>query len=352
MDRGDFKGDLIRVLLVILLVMYFVMLNSARDVLLYSDESKQSNKVSSVHPTRYGDTDVATKAAQKAALSKQAMKYGASGRTSGTSGAAGGSGFTGGYAGGGGGGGGGGGYQTYAAPNTGWTIPDAPVTGTGPTRQSPGSTGLSAGRNDSYGQPPGGGARAGTGGGGGGGWGGGGLVATAAGNYAAPAIPAMPSEEDYLANDSTYIAEKSGIDATLAAALAAFSRDRAAYDADFGGALRNLGWQFKDPNNWSDNPGAGSWREDDLTGAYGAAYNNQQNDFAGRNMMRSSFYGRALEDLLSSFDRQRNQMIASRSGQFNDWQAEEQGARDEARIGRDQARAAAMARRAAMYGIG
>lgn len=331
MDRGDFKGDLIRVLLVILLVMYFVMLNSAHDVLLYSDESKQSSAATTVPLKYYGDTDMASKSARKDALTKQVAKAAGS-----TSGVAGGSGFTRGSAGGGVGGGGGGGYQTVRAPNAGWSIDTSPAWGTAPTTRSAG----------------GGGGGGGISGGGGGGFSGGGLVATAAGNYAAPAVPAIPSEEDYLANDSTYIAEKSGIDATLAAALAAFSRDRAAYDADFGGALRNLGWQFKDPNNWSDNPGAGSWREGDLTGAYGAAYNNQQNDFAGRNMMRSSFYGRALEDLLSSFDRQRNQMIASRSGQFNDWKAEEQGARDEARIGRDQARAAAMARRAAMYGIG
>lgn len=303
--------------------MYFVMLNSAHDVLLYSDESKQSNAATTVPLKYYGDTDMASKVARKAALTNQAAKAT-------TSGVAGGSGFTDDSAGKRVGGGGRGGYQTAtSSPDADWSINPLIVQGTAPTNRTS--------------APPSSG---------GGGYSTGGLTATAAGQYAMPSVPAMPSESDYLANDSTYIAEKSGIDATLAAALAAYSRDRAAYNADFSGALRNLGWQFQDPNAWESNPGAGSWREQDLTGAYGAAYNNQQNDFAGRGMIHSSMYGRALEDLLSSFDRQRNQMLASRTGQLNDWQAQEQAARDEARVGGDQAWAAAMARRAAMYGIG
>lgn len=167
---------------------------------------------------------------------------------------------------------------------------------------------------------------------------------------AAPVTPPVPSIEDYLPTDSVFVAEKAGIDADTAALLSSLKRDRASYDVDFGSALRNLGWELGDQG--LEAPGQGSWRQQDLTGAYGNAYNTQQNDYAGRGMLTSSFYGNALEDLLASFDQQRNDMISARQRQIDDWTAQGTDAETQQRQAIDRARAAALARRAATYSLG
>lgn len=187
------------------------------------------------------------------------------------------------------------------------------------------------------------------GGGGGGGGGGTGLVANAFGTMAAPAP--MPSVEDYLPTDSIYTTEAGAIDTDLKAAIAALARERSNYDLEFGQSMRNLGWMFEDPNNWGADPSRGQWASQDNTTAFGSGMNNLQNDYAGRGLLRSSFYGRALEDFLSGFDRQRNSMFDTRQGQMTDWATQEQTANDQARQARDKAREAAIARRAAQFGL-
>lgn len=163
-------------------------------------------------------------------------------------------------------------------------------------------------------------------------------------------LPAPMSDEEYLPTDSIYVSEAAGINSDVQSLLDSLKRDRSTYDVDFGSALRNLGWDLGE-GGLSD-PTKGQWRQQDMTGAYGAAYNNQQNDFAGRGMLTSSFYGNALEDLLSSFDRQRGDMIGARQRQFDDYTAQESQAENQRRQGLDRARAAALARRAAGLSLG
>lgn len=205
----------------------------------------------------------------------------------------------------------------------------------------------------------------GGGGGGGGTWNYGSVSASPTGQYggaplggggaggfsamSAP-MPAPMSDEEYLPTDSIYVSEAAGINADVQALLDSLKRDRASYDVDFGAALRNLGWDLGEEG--LSNPGQGQWRQQDMTGAYGSAYNNQQNDYAGRGMLTSSFYGKALEDLLSSFDRQRGDMIGARQRQFDDFTAQESEAETQKRQGLDRARASALARRAAGLSLG
>lgn len=199
------------------------------------------------------------------------------------------------------------------------------------------------------------GSGGGGGGGGGGSWNYGSVAASPTGQYGgAPIQPVAPppqlSDEEYLPTDSIYVSEAAGINADVQSLLDSLKRDRASYDVDFGGALRNLGWDLGDKG--LEDPSQGAWDQMDQTAAYGSAYNNQQNDFAGRGMLTSSFYGKALEDLLSSFDRQRGDLIGARQGQFDDWTAQEGEAKNQQRQGLDRAKASALARRAAGLSLG
>lgn len=227
--------------------------------------------------------------------------------------------------------GGGGSFGTAPAP----TRAPVPVTAPPPPTSAPAPVNRMA-------------APAPTGGGGGGGWNYSSIAPSATGSYGGTASMAlgadpstMLSDEDYLPTDSVYVAEAAGIESDVQALLDALKRDRAAYDIDFGSALRNLGWSPE-----GEDFSRGQWRQQDLTGAYGSAYNNMQNDFAGRGMLTSSFYGSGLEDLISSFDQQRGDMLGARQRQMDTWTAEQSEAESQKRQALDRARAAALARRA------
>jgi hypothetical protein len=143
-------------------------------------------------------------------------------------------------------------------------------------------------------------------GGGTSGSGGVGVNATGQGaNYAATNGVTAPNDEAWWMSDPTFQAEDAGNQSTLKSATDALITRRAGLDGDFLRALMNLGWN---PNSNSDLQGGGQWNATDKLGAYGAGLNNLQNDFAGRNMLGSSFYGDALTNFGTDMNNQKSAM--------------------------------------------
>lgn len=163
-----------------------------------------------------------------------------------------------------------------------------------------------------------------------------------------PPPPPPPSEADYLKGDASYQAQV----AALAKALSDYSADdtaqRTKYNTDYREGLRQLGWTPDDPKT-AVNEGAWNWT-DELT-ASGRANQNQLNDFASRGMLQSSAYAQAQNDLQRSFndqlgtvDRARNDFLSQRDRDLAAYKNENTGAGQTAR-------AEALARRAAQYGL-
>lgn len=188
--------------------------------------------------------------------------------------------------------------------------------------------------------------------------GGGGSISPSAtgsyGGYAAPpaAPPAAPNLDEFLATDDVYLTEKAGIDKDLSALIDELNMARGNYDIDFGKTLRNLGWRGNQPGmSIDDMLTKGSFDPMDRQGAYGNALNSQVNDFAGRGMMNSSFFGKAQEDLETGFKRQRDDLSDTRTQFRNDSGRQEKNARDQAEQALVRARLSGGARRASQYGI-
>lgn len=183
---------------------------------------------------------------------------------------------------------------------------------------------------------------------------GGEITATPTGEYAgAPSAPPMFDPSTWDPNsDSTYLDEAKFINQDTDSLLAQLASQRSNYDIDFGKAIRNLGWRGPEgASGLDDILSKGAWDTEDTLGAYGQAMTNQENDYAGRGMMNSSFYAKALSDLGASFDQQRGNLVDSRSQFSNDLGQQEAAAKTKRDQALAQARASAAARAAAMYGL-
>lgn len=155
----------------------------------------------------------------------------------------------------------------------------------------------------------------------------------------APAI----SDEDYLAGESGYQAQLAALMRALSDYTADDTAQRTKYAGDYSEATKNLGW--RDPDG--DGPGAGNWNLEDLNTASGRGYQNQVNDFASRGMLQSSLYGeandnfmRSMNDQLGSMNKGKTDFLSDRDRQLNSFKGENT-------LAQQQARAEAIARRAA-----
>lgn len=170
-----------------------------------------------------------------------------------------------------------------------------------------------------------------------------------------PSPPPQMNQDEWNAQDSAYLSENSGIKLTLDQALAQLADQRKTYQTDFGTATRNLGWNWQDANNdgIADDTelGAGAWDPTNQQGAYGQAYQNQQNDFSSRGMMDSSFYGDALTEMNRGFTNQYDQSLAARNNFLAQIASGENQARDTSASAQERARLSATERRAAAYGL-
>lgn len=179
--------------------------------------------------------------------------------------------------------------------------------------------------------------RGGTGGGGG-------------GSYTPPAPPAPPkppSVNDYLKGDATYQATLSALAKQIQSLQSDIDAQRKERKIDYDKALKDLG--YISPVEEGADP---TWNWDDTLTAAGRSYQNLLNDFASRGNLQSSAYADSLNDLTRSLMDQYTGINDSHT-QFNtDLDRQLTRAKEENTAAQQAARAEAIMRRAAQYGLG
>lgn len=150
-----------------------------------------------------------------------------------------------------------------------------------------------------------------------------------------------PSDEDYLAGDSGYQTQLSALQGALQRFLADSDFQRNTYNTDYGKSLRELGYD----------EGTKAWNWNDKLTASGRGYQNQLDDFAGRNMLQSSAYADAFGELQRMLGQQYDSMSTAKGTFMTDLDNQIANYRAESTANQQAARAEALARRAAQYGL-
>lgn len=180
-------------------------------------------------------------------------------------------------------------------------------------------------------------------------YGGGSLSATGTGTIA-EASP-QKSYQEYAADpslamqDSGYQTAAAASDAEYQNMIDQLSRQNANYLTDFKGGFKNLGlnWQGDDYQN-------AAWNPEDKLGAYGQAYGNLQNDYAGRGMLDSTFYGNAQNDMTGRFNQQKADLLSGLQSQNTEFAGQKTAAASSQAAAKNQAMAEAYARYLSGYG--
>lgn len=157
---------------------------------------------------------------------------------------------------------------------------------------------------------------------------------------AAPVV-SDPSEEDYLAGDSGYQTQLSALTGALKRYLADADFQRNTYQTDYNQSLRDLGYD----------EGAKSWNWNDKLTASGRGYQNQLDDFASRGMLQSQGYADAFQELQRMLGQQYDSMSQARTTFNTDLDNQIANYKAENTSSQQAARAEAIARRAAQYGL-
>lgn len=182
-------------------------------------------------------------------------------------------------------------------------------------------------------------------------YGGGSLGTMSTGLVAEQAAPPQPQTFDDWRNaggwqgDSAFMAEDASAEAEYQALLNQLTQQNTGYMQDFKGGLRNLGWDHE-----GEDYGNGRWDAEDKLGAYGGAFQGLQNDFSGRGLMDSSFYGQAQNDLTDRFNRQRNDMMTGLNTQQNEFNSNKTNALQSREAAKNRALAEAYARFSGGFG--
>lgn len=172
----------------------------------------------------------------------------------------------------------------------------------------------------------------------------GGGAPMAAMSSVAPAVT-PPSEEDYLAGDGSYQSQYAALKGALERYIADSDLQRTNYNNDYTSSLRDLGYTE------GQGGAPGSWNWTDQLTASGKAYQNQLNDFAGRNMLQSQGYADAATDLERMFNQQYQQTATNKTNFMTGLDRELANYKGENTASQQAARAEAIARRAAQYGL-
>lgn len=172
------------------------------------------------------------------------------------------------------------------------------------------------------------------------------------GNQAPPYIPPPPvvkppNEKDYLAGDDIYTNTIGALQRALKDYQAQYTADSGAYGIDYGNALKSLGYTpGLDPSGKG-----GSWNWDDPLTASGNARQRQTNDFAGRGMLQSSGYNDSFDTLKRSLNDQFEGMLGAKNKYMGDLDRGLTNYKSQNTSASQNARAEAMARMAALYGL-
>jgi len=199
----------------------------------------------------------------------------------------------------------------------------------------------------------GGGGYSGAGGGGGGGGGGFGGGGGGGGAFGGAPVQAAMDIPDPMA-DSVYQKQTGELARAMADFKAQQDLAKSQYDTQYGMGLRRLGWdnQEGNPSGFAASKlGAGGGWSRALPGAYGTAYNSNENDFAGRGMFNSGLYAKSVSDLNTDFTDRKNTMDVAKA----DWQSTQdlnaKNLESSQESTRQSALSDAIARIAAQYGV-
>ena len=187
--------------------------------------------------------------------------------------------------------------------------------------------------------------------------------------YSPPAdtgLSAGMTDEDYLASDAMFQAQKNALQTALDAYLADSAAQRQTYNTNYGESLRKLGftgdkglldkakWDPADQRFEVDNaPVQGfGWNETDNLTASGRGFENALNDFASRGMLQSSAYGRARNDLMRNLNEQLASTASAKQTAMGEFDRNEAAKKQEKQMSEAQAAQETLARVKAAYGIG
>lgn len=240
----------------------------------------------------------------------------------------------------------GGGGRKYAVKNAGMAqtlggrlkgpqvktgAPALPGTGAWAPLAMPRQSASGGGGGGSYYSGGGGGSYGGDYGGGGGGY----------SEPVAPPVVTPPSEEDYLAGDSGYTTQLSALQSALQRYIADSDFQRKNYETDYNKSLRDLGYD----------EGKKAWNWTDQLTASGRGYQNQLNDFGARGMLQSSGYADAFNELQRMLNQQYDSLSSAKTTYMTDLDNQIANYKGENTASQQAARAEALARRAAQYGV-
>lgn len=154
---------------------------------------------------------------------------------------------------------------------------------------------------------------------------------------APPETPSIPTEQDFLAGDSTFLSQEAALKAALENYMAQMGQQRSQYGTDYTAKVDQLGFDLANPAN--------------ARGMFKRSIGDQENDFASRGLLQSGLFGNARDELTSDFQSRANDMLRAKTQfetglntDFTNFQAE-QG------LTKDRARADALARRAAQFAL-
>lgn len=160
----------------------------------------------------------------------------------------------------------------------------------------------------------------------------------------APMVTA-PSEEDYLAGDGSYQSQFAALKGALERYIADSDLQRTNYNTDYGTSLRDLGYT----EGLEGAPGKWNW--DDVATTSGNAYQGQLNDYASRGMLQSQGYADAASNLERALNQQYGQIQTNKNNFMTDLDRQIANYKGENTSAQQAARAEAIARRAAQYGL-
>lgn len=174
--------------------------------------------------------------------------------------------------------------------------------------------------------------------------GGGGSSSGGGGGSSSPAPkpkpkPKPPSKKDWLKDDASYQAQLASLKKAVENYLSDTKAQRSKYNTKYDTSVTDLGWMGKEDG----------WNREDQNTSSGRAYQNLNNDFAGRGMLQSSAYGDAVDDLFRSLDDQYSAMNTAKDDFMSDLDRQVSQYKDKNTSSRQQARAESLARRAAKY---
>lgn len=107
----------------------------------------------------------------------------------------------------------------------------------------------------------------------------------------------------YLGGDAQYQLQLAALQKAAADEQADITNQTGQYNTQYTDALKQLGYEQPDPTQAN---AQGAWEFGDTNTAAGRAFQNQQNDFAGRGLLQSSGYATANDNLTRSLNDQLN----------------------------------------------